>query len=69
LEDERNVTALFNLAVMHEEKGDKARAKDYYQEVLQKEPTHFKSKVNLAIILDKEGKSTEAHDFYQQALQ
>ena len=32
--EEKNATALFNLAVIYEEKGDKMRAKESYQEVL-----------------------------------
>ena len=32
--EEKNATALFNLAVIYEEKGDKVRAKETYQEVL-----------------------------------
>jgi|LauGreDrversion4_2_1035121.scaffolds.fasta_scaffold703444_1 tetratricopeptide (TPR) repeat protein len=32
--EEKNATALFNLAVIYEEKGDKMRAKETYQEVL-----------------------------------
>jgi tetratricopeptide (TPR) repeat protein len=31
--EERNAIALFNLAVIYEEKGDRIRAKEYYQEV------------------------------------
>jgi Tfp pilus assembly protein PilF len=66
--EEKNATALFNLAVIYEEKGDKARAKETYQEVLKVEQNHFKSKVNLAILLDKEGRSTDAFDYYKDAL-
>ena len=56
VQEERNPTAMFNLAVMYEEKGDKMKAKEIYQEVLKLDPHNFKNKVNLAILLDKEGK-------------
>ena len=62
LTEEPNATALFNLAVIHEEKGDRLEAKKCYQEVLKLDPNHYKSKVNLAIILEKEGKSQAAFD-------
>lgn len=60
--EENNATALFNLAVIYEEKGDRTEAKKCYQEVLKIDPHHYKSKVNLAIILEKEGKSAAAFD-------
>ena len=66
--EEKNVTAMFDLAVIYEEKGDKHKAKELYQEVLKLDPNNFKSKVNYAILLDKEGKGGEAHDYYQDAL-
>jgi tetratricopeptide (TPR) repeat protein len=56
INEEKNATALFNLAVIYEEKGERQKAKDAYQEVLKIEPNHYKSKVNLAILLDKEGR-------------
>ena len=66
--EEKNATALFNLAVIYEQKGDKMRAKETYQEVLKVDSNHFKSKVNLAILLDKEGRGTDALEFYKEAL-
>ena len=67
--EEKNATALFNLAVIYEEKGDKQRAKETYMEVLKVDSSHFKSKVNLAILLDKEGRGTDALNYYKEALQ
>jgi tetratricopeptide (TPR) repeat protein len=64
INEEQNPTALFNLAVIYEEKGDRSEAKKAYHEVLKMEPKHYKSKVNLAIILEKEGKSAQAFDHY-----
>jgi tetratricopeptide (TPR) repeat protein len=32
--EEKNATALFNLAVIYEEGGDRQKAKEYYHEVL-----------------------------------
>jgi tetratricopeptide (TPR) repeat protein len=60
ISEERNATALFNLAVIYEEKGERQKAKETYLEVLKVEPSHYKSKVNLGILLDKEGKGSEA---------
>jgi tetratricopeptide (TPR) repeat protein len=64
INEERNATAMFNLAVIYEEKGEKFKAKELYNDVLKMDPGHFKSKVNLAILLDKEGRGDEANDFY-----
>jgi tetratricopeptide (TPR) repeat protein len=66
--EEKNPTALFNLAVIYEEKGERSKAKECYQEVMSVDPNHFKSKVNLAILLDKEGRGADALDFYREAL-
>jgi len=55
---------MFNLAVIYEEKGEKHKAKELYQEILKIDENHFKSRVNLAILLDKEGKGTEALNYY-----
>ena len=58
--EEKNATAFFNLAFIYEEKGDRQRAKEYYQEVLKIDPTYYQAEVNLAIILEKEGKGQDA---------
>lgn len=39
--EERNAIALFNLAVIFEEKGDRVRAKEHYQEVSKMAVTTF----------------------------
>jgi len=39
--EEKNASALFNLAVIYEDKGDRVRAKEYYQEVLKVDPQHY----------------------------
>ena len=62
INEEKNITALFNLAVIYEEKGDRQRAKECYKEVLKNDPNHFQSKNNLAVLLEKEGRSIEAHN-------
>ena len=61
INEEANATALFNLAIIYEEKGDRSDAKQVYQQVLKLDPNHYKAKVNLAILLEKEGKNSEAH--------
>ena len=53
--EEKNATALFNLAVIYEEGGDRQKAKEYYHEVLKVDQSHYQAKVNLAILLEKEG--------------
>ena len=55
--EEKNATALFNLGYIYEEVGDLQRAKDYYQETLKAEPSHFQASYNLAILLEKEGRN------------
>ena len=39
--EEKNATALFNLALILEETGDRQRAKEYYEEVLKIDPQHI----------------------------
>jgi tetratricopeptide (TPR) repeat protein len=36
--EEKNATALFNLAVIYEETGNRQKAQDYYVEVLNNDP-------------------------------
>lgn len=67
--EEKNATAFFNLAFIYEEKGDRQKAKEYYQEVLKADPTYYQAQVNLAIILEKEGRGTDAQTHYHKALQ
>jgi Tfp pilus assembly protein PilF len=59
--EETNATALFNLAIIYEEKGDREEAKQIYGKVLKHDPDHYKAKVNLAILFEKEGKNSEAY--------
>lgn len=66
--EEKNATALFNLAYIYEEKGARQRATEYYQEVLKVDPTHYQAQVNLAILCEKEGRGLEAQNHYLVAL-
>ena len=58
--EEKDTTALFNLAVIYEEKGERQKAKECYRDVLKNDPNNFQSKNNLAVILEKEGRSSDA---------
>lgn len=58
--EEKNATALYNLAYIYEESGDPARAKEYYNETLKADPHHFQASTNLAIIQEKEGRNQDA---------
>lgn len=68
INEEKSPTAMFNLAVIYEEQGERQLAKEMYQETLNYNPDHFKARVNIAIILEKEGQSKEAHNLYEGAL-
>ena len=63
-DEDNNVTALFNIAVIYEEKGDMKNAKQYYAKVLEIDPSNSKARVNMGVCLDKEGKSEEAQNQY-----
>jgi len=67
INEEANPTALFNLAVIYDERGERQEAKKTYLECLKVEPSHFQSKVNIAIILEKEGKVAAAFEYYAKA--
>jgi tetratricopeptide (TPR) repeat protein len=55
INEDANPTALFNLAVIYDERGERQDAKRTYMECLKVDCNHFKSNVNIAIILEKEG--------------
>lgn len=40
INEEKNVTALFNLAAIYEERGDRTRAKECYKDVIKNDPNH-----------------------------
>ncbi len=67
ISEEANPTALFNLAVIFDERQERSEAKRLYQECLQRDMHNVQAKVNLAIILEKEGKVEEAFGYYLSA--
>ena len=67
INEENNATALFNLAVIYEEKGDSQEAISTYNEVLKIDPKHYKARVNLGIIHEKLGNGKRALASYQEA--
>jgi len=65
--EEKNITALFNMGVIYEEVGDLHMAKDCYNEVLMLDPSNVEAKVNLGILLDKDGKWEAANRHLSEA--
>ncbi len=41
INEEKNTTALFNLAIIYEEKGDRQKAKEYYEEIIKHDANYI----------------------------
>jgi len=59
----------FNLAVVYELKGDKAKAIKQYKKVLRAAPKDVQCLSNLGRLINKSGDFSKAMDYYQKAVQ
>jgi len=66
--NDRPVQPHFNLAVLHEERGQTARAIERYREALARMPWHYRTLFNLGRLLGREGDVVEQEELWLAAL-
>ena len=66
--NDRPVQPHFNLAVLHEERGETAMAIDRYKEALARMPWHYRTLFNLGRLLGREGDVVEQEELWLAAV-
>ncbi len=64
----RKTDALLNIGIIHGQRGDYSKARDYYQRAIRADPANARAYFNLGYISERTGHLREAVEFYQKAV-